>query len=229
MTNIIGKVQSLGFDRSNAEEVNQCILNLAELGVQGVSRFKKKLQKAPDKAIFQDYWLEGVYARIFAASGFSVSFEPCGRKGPDIQVKIDNHDIYIEVKHLRMVNNWNKSQRRAVAGMIKDKLEQTLENEINMVILHSDRFEISESTFHKGLYLCKRNCHNCQKSRKKFLRLSGVVVNLPQFSPVIKGPIYWRFLRTSRKKVPPKVKARIRTTLSGQNIKAYQRVVGMTK
>jgi len=109
MTNIIGEVQSLGFDINIDEKVNQSILNLNSLGVQGVNKLIRKLHEAPDIATLRDYLLEGVYARIFAESGFPTSLEPCGGKGPDIRVKIDNHDIYIEVKHLRMVNDWNKS------------------------------------------------------------------------------------------------------------------------
>ena len=226
MTNIIGKVQSLGFDRSVAEKMNQFILNLDGLGVQGVDKLIKKLKKAPDIATFQDYWLEGTYACKFAENNLSVTMEPCGSKGPDIHTNIDKHDIYVEVKHLRLVNDQSKSQKRAVAGTIRDKLRQTLDNEINMVILQSDRFEISKSTFYNGLYLCKKLCQGSRQAGTKFLNLNCVVISLPYFGSA-SNPFHWRFLTSSKKQVPREVKGKLRQILATLNESAHQRILNL--
>ncbi len=227
MTNIIGKVQSLGFGRSVAEKMNQFILNLDGLGVQGVDKLIKKLKKAPDIATFRDYWLEGFYARIFAVNGFSVMLEPCGSKGPDVGIHIDNHAIYVEVKHLRLVNDQSKSHEKAVAGVIRAKLKQTLDNEINIVIIHSGRITFSTSVFYRGMYLCKRLCLPDRLSANKFQNLSGVIINMPFFGSGTQGPIYWRFLQTSREKTPSEVKKKLREILEAQNVLEHQKILNM--
>ena len=58
-------------------------------------------------------------------------------------------------------------------------------------------------------------------------RKSGVIINMPFFGSGTQGPIYWRFLQTSRKKVPSEVKKKLREILETQNVLEHQKILNM--
>ncbi len=131
--------------------------------------------------------------------------EPCGKKGPDILIKISEYDIYVEVRHFRQVPRATRLRARFVSSAIKDKLTQILDNEINIVILISGRIDISKWSFYRGIYLCKAFCEGNACLAKRWPNLSGVIMDLPYFDSKKRKPIYSRFLRSSKRKVPVEV------------------------
>ena len=231
MNSIGSKVRSLGFDRSVAEKMEQRILELHNLGIQGVGNLIKKLNRAPDLDTFRDYWIEGTYSLVFAANNSSVTMEPCGEKGPDMLININGHDVYVEVKHLR-VNEQTKLSARAVAGAIRHKLKQTIDNEINIFIMDSDRIMgsdriISKTSFYRGIYLCRDLCRTDSLSASKLPNLNCVIIHMPFFDFRSHEPFYWRFLRSATKKVPRKVRRGVKEILKGQTAIERQKIIRM--
>jgi hypothetical protein len=104
-----------------------------------------------------------------------------------------------------------------IAKTIEDKLNQTLENEINILIIHNERidnrgkrFGVSESTFYKGLKLCKECCKKSISATEKFNNISCFIVCMPVLDSRRQEPYYWRFPRNSVVRVTTAVKKRIK-------------------
>ena len=224
MNSIGSKVRSLGFDRSVAEQMEQRILELHNLGIQGVENLIKKLNRAPDLATFRDYWLEGTYSLVFAANNSLVTMEPCGEKGPDMLIKINGCDIYAEVKHFRQVPYPTNRKARFISSAIKEKLTQILDNEINIVVIRNGRLDMSIWSFYKGIYLCKALCRGNADWAKKWSNLSGIIMDMPYFDSRIYQPIYSRFFRSSANKVPDQVKSKLNAMIQGQVEIEHQKI-----
>lgn len=70
----------------------------------GVGSALRRIADAPDREQLCDYLAEIRYALVFVELGFSVQFEPLGRKGPDLGISRNGHDAVVEVKRFRQVD-----------------------------------------------------------------------------------------------------------------------------
>lgn len=70
----------------------------------GVGAALKRIAHAPDRDQLSDYLAEIRYALVFVELGFSVQFEPLGRKGPDLGISRNGHGAVVEVKRFRQVD-----------------------------------------------------------------------------------------------------------------------------
>jgi len=69
----------------------------------GATRLLSRMASAPDKEQTDDYIAEAVYALVFAGLGFTVTVEPLGREGPDLEVSRDGRRAVVEITRFRKV------------------------------------------------------------------------------------------------------------------------------
>ncbi|MBN2396466.1 MAG: hypothetical protein JXC36_08420 [Candidatus Atribacteria bacterium] len=216
---IYQKARNLGL---NACEISMHYYGWEKLGIQGIDRFQKRLLKSPDQDVFRDHWLEGTYASKFAKSCIPVTYEPCGDEGPDLLICFGIKKAFIEVKHLRSEYDSNASSKKMVSWAIWNKLQQLISNEVNILIIHSDRDEISKSAFYKGIYLCKGYIKG-KSLINKWANLSLIIIYMPFFDSAHNDPFYWRFLRTSRCKVPRSMRKQLKDFFKKQILIEHQK------
>jgi hypothetical protein len=66
------------------------------------TRLFERIASAPEKKEeLDDYRAEAVYALVFAGLEFTVTFEPFGRKGPDLEVSRGGHRAVVEITRFR--------------------------------------------------------------------------------------------------------------------------------
>jgi len=69
----------------------------------GANRLFLRIASVSDKEQLNDYFAEVVYALVFAGLGFQVEIEPFGRKGPDLKVSRDGHQVVVEITRFRKI------------------------------------------------------------------------------------------------------------------------------
>lgn len=69
----------------------------------GATRLLSRMASAPDKEQTDDYIAEAVYALVFAGLGFTVTVEPLGREGPDLEVSRDGRRAVVQITRFRKV------------------------------------------------------------------------------------------------------------------------------
>lgn len=69
----------------------------------GANQIFKRITAVHDVEQLQDYLIEAVYALAFAGLGFQVEIEPLGRKGPDLKISRDGHEILVEIMRFRKI------------------------------------------------------------------------------------------------------------------------------
>ena len=69
----------------------------------GAHQTFKRIGAVQDIEQLEDYLAEVRYALVFAALGFQVEIEPLGRKGPDLRVSRDDHDVFVEIMRFRKI------------------------------------------------------------------------------------------------------------------------------
>ena len=67
------------------------------------TRLFARMASAPEKQQLDDYLAEAVYALVFAGLGFTVTVEPFGREGPDLEVSRGGHRAVVEVSRFRNI------------------------------------------------------------------------------------------------------------------------------
>ncbi|MBC8492648.1 MAG: hypothetical protein H8D43_02590 [Chloroflexi bacterium] len=130
------------------------IEKLRRLGVQGVDSWAKDLWGALGRYDdFEDFYIEGKYARKWAISGLDVQLKPCGKKGPDVRVSKDGEHIFVEVTRLREDELLAEKQREAgqrgelieipittqqIYSKILGEYHQLIRGAANAILVHSD-------------------------------------------------------------------------------------------
>lgn len=103
-------ILALDQDRKGEELIKE----LRQLGVRGVDSWAKDLCGALGRYDdFEDFYIEGHYARKWAISGLDVQLKPHGKKGPDMQVSKEGEHIFVEVTRLREDELLAEKQREA--------------------------------------------------------------------------------------------------------------------
>jgi len=98
------------------DKVLQKVSQFSEYDTQFLSRWLKRINKMPganqifkriastsDKEQLEDYIAEIRYALVFAGLEYIVEIEPLGRKGPDLRISQDDHQILVEIMRFRKV------------------------------------------------------------------------------------------------------------------------------
>ena len=67
------------------------------------ARLFARMASAPDKEQLDDYLAEAVYALVFAGLGFTVTVEPFGDEGPDLEVSRGGHHAVVEITRFRKI------------------------------------------------------------------------------------------------------------------------------
>lgn len=70
-------------------------------GLKGANRIFKHIAKTNDKEQIEDYFAEIKFALVFKGLGYSLEFEPLGRKGPDLGISRNGDKITVEVTRFR--------------------------------------------------------------------------------------------------------------------------------
>jgi hypothetical protein len=85
-------------DKVKSDIIADMRSRLEKAQIKGIEVYIKKIQdNSPEDDVFQDLLLEGKAALIFSQSGFCVTM----RESPDLALRFNNEEFYIEVKHFR--------------------------------------------------------------------------------------------------------------------------------
>lgn len=68
----------------------------------GGDRILRRLSKAPDVESLRDALAEVDSALLLAGLGYAVRVEPLGEKGPDFEIRHDEHSLLVETSRLRL-------------------------------------------------------------------------------------------------------------------------------
>jgi len=142
-------ILALAQDRKGEELIEE----LSRLRVRGVDSWAKDLWDALGRDAFEDFYIEGHYARKWAISGLDVQLRPCGKKGPDVLVSKDEEYIFVEVTRIREDELLAEKQKEAgrrgelieipittqqIYSKILGEYHQLVRGAANAILVHSD-------------------------------------------------------------------------------------------
>ena len=67
------------------------------------TRLFARITSAPDKEQLDDYLAEAVYALVFAGLGFTVTVDPFGPEGPDLEISRGGYRAVVEITRFRKI------------------------------------------------------------------------------------------------------------------------------
>jgi len=183
---------------------------LKSVGVQNVTAFEKNIRSTiGDDLEFGDMFLEGMFASsisIEVTLNESFAFYPTGkRKGPDYRVKLNGNHIFVEFTRFRVDEELRKNLTanenlahlskipygyEQIWSRIRSKLDQLVENEINLVVLYSTHDARGQHDFRH----VARNYLDDENNEQLLKNLSGVL-----FAESGCAPEMWINHRTDKK------------------------------
>lgn len=190
--------------------IRRLIANLKSAGVQNVTAFEKNIRSTIGNALeFDDMFLEGKLATSITRQSNLVEnivFYPTGKtKGTDYRVDFEGNHIFVEFTRFRVDEELRKNLTanenvthlseipygyEEIWRKIRSKLDQLVENEINLVVLYSTHDARGQHDFRH----VARNYLDDESNEQLLKNLSGVL-----FAETGSTPEIWINHRTDKR------------------------------